>query len=152
MRTYAPTANSPTPKKTTFYKKLDGSTSIFHSKPGHRVLVGDFNARLGSITGDHGTNSNKDILMDFLNNDFLVNINLLKTFLQCTFHDISTGDKSIIDLLLTVMLPCRIPNHKILDGSLGTSAQTAHKAILTKILIGAKEELSIRKNTAIPRW
>ena len=30
--------------------------------------------------------------------------------------------------------------------------QTAHKAILTKILIGAKEELSIRKNAAIPRW
>ena len=151
MRTYASTANNPTRKKTVFYKKLEGSTSIFRSKPGHRILVGDSNVRLGSINGDHDTNSNKEILKNFLNNNFLVNINLLKTFLQYTFRDMSTGDKSIIDFLLTDMLPCRIPKHKILDGTLGASAQTAHKAILTKILFGAKVELSIRKNTTIWR-
>ena len=49
------------------------------------------------------------------------------------------------------MAELQIPEHKILAGSLGTSAQTAHKALLTKILISTREEISERHKTK-PKW
>ena len=137
---YAPHSNKSKARKTSFYEELDGSTSRFRSKPGNLVLAGDYNARLGSITGDHSTNSNKDAFMDYLHNNYLTNVNVIRTYGEYTFHNISNGDKSIIDFLLTDMPISKIPEHEILPGSLGTSAQTAHKAILSKILCSTVEE------------
>ena len=45
----------------------------------------------------------------------------------------------------------QIPEHCILDGSIGTSAHSAHKAILTKILISSREETSSNLNGK-KRW
>ena len=45
----------------------------------------------------------------------------------------------------------QIPKHCILDGSIGTSAHSAHKAILTKILISTREESSSNFNVS-KKW
>ena len=86
-------------------------------------MVGDFNARLGEITGDHASNSNKTAFLDFLENYGLININALKTFGQYTFHNISSGSRSIIDYFLSDMDESQIPVHLVIAGSLGTSTQ-----------------------------
>ena len=148
---YSPHAESPKDKKNSFYTELNGSTTQFQNKPGQLIFIGDFNARLGAITGDHSTNSNKEAFMDFLNNHSLINLNVLKTFGQYTFHNIRCGNRSIIDFLLTDMEETQIPIHSILPGSLGTSAQTGHKALFSKILVNVKQELQA-KPSSIPRW
>ena len=45
----------------------------------------------------------------------------------------------------------QIPVHMVLAGNLGTSAQSGHKALLTKILIKVKKETGIEPNCR-PRW
>ena len=137
---YAPHAESTKEKKMSFYKELNGSTAEIQNKPGHVILVGDFNARLGDITGDHSTNSNKDAFIDFLDSHSLTNMNVLKAFGQYTFHNIRCDSRSIIDFLLTDLHESQIPVHIILPGSLGTSAQTGHKALFSKILASVKQE------------
>ena len=123
----------------------------FKNIPGHRLLVGDFNALLGEITGDHASNSNKTAFLDFLGNHCLININVQKTFGQYTFHNISSGSRSIIDYLLTDMDESQIPVHVVLPGNLGTSAQSGHKALLSKVLIRVKKEEG-NKQICRPRW
>ena len=135
---YAPHADSPTDKKTSFNRELNGPTTEFQQKPGHVILVGDFNARLGESTGDHSSNSNKDAFVDFLETHSLINLNVLKTFGQYTFHNIRCGSRSIIDFLLTDLHESQIQAHIILSGSLGTSTQTGHKALLSKIFVTVK--------------
>ena len=148
---YAVQSGGSADKKLSFWKELNGSTSNLQQLPGHRILVGDFNARLGSITGDHTTNSNKKYLLDFIHDHSLINMNSIRTFGEYTFHNIKNGNRSIIDYLLTDMMEFKIPEHIILSGSLGTSAQTAHKAIFSKIALKVMEA---RANTIQvgPRW
>ena len=148
---YAVHSGGSTAKKSSFWKELDGSTSKFQLKPGHRILVGDFNARLGSITGDHAKNSNKQYLLNFIQDHSLVNLNSIRAYGQYTFHNINNGDRSIIDYLLSDMDESQIPEHIILKGSLGTSAQTAHKAILSKIAIAVKETKTDTLRVS-PKW
>ena len=138
-------------KKLSIWKELNGSTTKFQQLPGRRILVGDFNARLGSITGDHATNSNKKYLLDFIHDHSLINLNTIRTFGEYTFHNIKNGDRSIIDYLLTDMAKYKIPVHVILSGSLGTPAQTAHKAIISKISIKLKEAQADPIRVG-PRW
>ena len=77
---YAPQASCHKDKRIDFYDELDGLTSSFRDKPGYCILAGDFNARLGSITGDHASNLNKDAFLDFIHDNFLTNINISKTW------------------------------------------------------------------------
>ena len=149
--TYAVQSCGPAYKKALFWRELNSSTSIFQEKPGHRILVGDFNARLGTITGDHDINSNKELLLSFVDDHGLINMNVLRSFGEYTFHNISNGSRSIIDYLLTDLESYKIPEHTVLTGSIGTSAQTAHKAILSKILIDAKIT-PLNKRFAKPKW
>ena len=142
---YAPHSDSTIDKKISFYEELNGSTTELQNKPGHVILVGDFNARLGETTGDHSTNSNKGAFEDFLDTHSLINLNVLKTFGQYTFHNIRCGSRSIIDFLLTDLHESQIPTHIILPGSLGTSAQTGHKALLSKVFVRVKQEM--KKNS-----
>ena len=148
---YAVQSYAPKNKKQVFWKELNDTTSSFQQRPGKRIIVGDFNTRLGSITGDHASNLNKNYFMSFLQNHFLINLNVCKTFGKYTFHNISTGHRSIVDYLLTDMEASEIPKHEVLEGSLGASAQTAHKAILSEIDVTAKETLDIG-NKGRPRW
>ena len=137
--------------RTSFWKELGGSTTKFQEKQGSRILDGDFNSRLGPITGDHDTNANQDELLSFINDHSLLNMNIIRAFGKYTFHNISNGNRSIIDYLLTDMDECKIPEHEVLPGSLGTSAQTAHKAILSKIMISLKNSPPV-SNKRKPRW
>ena len=148
---YAPCADCPRDKIISFYDELNRSTTKLQTKPGHRVLVGDFNARLGGTTGDHDTNSNKHLFEDFTTTHSLINLNVLKTWGQFTFHNIRNGSCSIIDYLLTDMNESQIPVHLILPESLGTSAQSAHKSIFSKISIMTKE-VSNSRPTGRPKW
>ena len=149
---YAPTANCPSNKKISFYNELNRMTSEFQSSPGYCILAGDFNARIGEISGDHATNSNMSPFLDFLDNHPpLTNINVLKTYGEYTFSNISNGSSSIIDYVLTDMHVSKIPEHKILRGDLGTSAQTAHKALLTKFMLTVKVDHHKRPRKK-PKW
>ena len=78
-------------------------------------------------------------------------MNVIRTYGEYTFHNIKNGDRSIIDYLLTDMEQYKIPVHVVLSGSLGTSAQTAHKAIFSKISILVKEEQAHPISVG-PRW
>ena len=149
---YAPTANSSETKKTSFWNELNHTTSEFQSLPGYRILAGDFNSRIGVISGDHATNSNMDPFLEFLDDHPpLANMNVLKTYGQYTFFNISNGHRSIIDYMLTDMHTSKITEHTVLSGNLGTSAQTAHKAILSKVMLTVKEERYIRPKKN-PKW
>ena len=70
----------------------------------------------------------------------LSNINTLKIYGQYTFVNISNGARSIVDYLLTDLPLSKVIEHKVLPGDLGTSAQTAHKALFSKISLSLKEE------------
>ena len=55
---YAPNASCIDSRKTSFYEELNSTTFQFQKRPGHCILAGEFNARIGDISGDHATNSN----------------------------------------------------------------------------------------------
>ena len=149
---YAPTASCSEKRKTSFWDELNRTTSEFQTFPGYCILAGDFNARLGEITGDHATNSNMGPFLEFLDSHPpLTNINALKTYGQFTFVNISNGNSSIIDYMLTDMEASKILEHKVLAGDLGTSAQTAHKALLSKITLTVQEEPYISSKKR-PKW
>ena len=67
---YCPHAGKPAAKRHSFYGDLLESCSTFAAK-GDILLLGDFNARIGTISGDHGTNANGPLLLDFLRAAFL---------------------------------------------------------------------------------
>ena len=56
-----------------------------------------------------------------------------------------------MDYLLTDIHVSKITEHKVLSGDLGTSAQTAHKALLTKIALTAKKEYH-KHHYRKPKW
>ena len=142
---YAPNATSPRDRITSFYKELNCTTFLFQDRPGHCILAGDFNARIGSVSGDHATNTNMDPFLDFINyHPPLVNFNVLKAYGHYTFVNISNGYSSILDYLLSDLHPSKIIEHVVLGGDIGTSAQTAHKALLTTILQKSKEEVFLK--------
>ena len=149
---YAPNANSSESRKLSFYTELNRSTSQFQNLHGNCILAGDFNARIGRISGDHATNSNMGPFLEFLeDHPPLININTLKTYGHYTFINISNGNRSIIDYLLTDMHASKIQEHRVLGGDLGTSAQTAHKALLTKIMLTLRKERYQRPKKK-PKW
>ena len=65
--------------------------------------------------------------------------------------NVSNGNSSIIDYLLTDMHVSKIAEHKILPGDLGRSSQTAHKALLTKILLVTIKQHYHRPKKS-PKW
>ena len=149
---YAPNAGTSEDKKICFYQELNRTTSKFQNLPGYCILVGDFNARIGKISGDHATNSNMGPFLEFLeDHPPLSNINVSKTYGQYTFINVSNGNSSIIDYLLTDMPVSKIAEHRILGGDLGTSAQTTHKAIFTRIHLIAKVVRYSRPKKR-PKW
>ena len=82
---YAPTAtpatNDQREKIQCFYEELNSSISKYRSL-GSVILVGDFNARLGEVTGDHATNRNKTQFMACLEEHSLINHNIKHCFGQ----------------------------------------------------------------------
>ena len=99
-----------------------------------------------------GANANKEQFLSFMYDHALINMNVVRSYGEYTFHNISNGDRSIIDYLLTDMGSFKVPEHVVLNGCLGTSAQTAHKAILSKVLIDYKESGNITKKNPRHKW
>ena len=90
--------------------------------------------------------------MKIQNLNKIININnLVTTYKNYTFRNISNGSCSIIDYLLTDLHSSRILEHKVLGGDLGTSAQTAHKALFSKIRITMKVKYHPRLRKR-PAW
>jgi hypothetical protein len=105
---YCLTQKHPVEKKKEMYAALLESCTRFMSK-GEVLLVGDFNARLGPITGDKDTvNSNRKLLQSFFHSAFADGDNntyhsLLNAAFGC--KGIPTraenGRTSVIDYLIT---------------------------------------------------
>ena len=82
---YAPTATPATKdqreKIQCFYEELNSSISKYRSL-GSVILVGDFNARLGEVTGDHATNCNETQFITCLEVYSLTNHKIMHCFGQ----------------------------------------------------------------------
>ena len=83
-----------------FYDTLSIETKRFQ-KLGKVLLVGDFNARMGDLTGDHGECANGRRLRALTLNCKLANLNQKFTKGQYTYK--YRGSKSIIDYALSNM-------------------------------------------------
>ena len=150
---YAPTATPYNATQRTkidnFYDELNTTIPRFQSK-GHVLLVGDFNARLGVITGDHASNRNKEPFLNCLDEHRLTNVNVTHCWGQYTFENQSNLSRSIIDFLVTDLPTSNIKSHRVLPIIIGTSSQTAHHPLLSVFQISAKcESTHIRYR---PKW
>lgn len=66
---YCPHAGYPVVKRRAFYNDLLDSCSTY-AAIGEVLLLGDFNARVGNISGDHASNENGPLLFEFLQTAF----------------------------------------------------------------------------------
>jgi hypothetical protein len=106
---YCLTQRHPVEKRKEMYAALLESCTRFMSK-GEVLLVGDFNARLGPITGEKDTvNSNRKLLQSFLHSAFADGDNntyhsLLSAAFGCKGLPTraENGRTSVIDYLITV--------------------------------------------------
>jgi exonuclease III len=105
---YCPTHRYPVEKRRSFYAALLESCTSFMSK-GDILLVGDFNARLGQISGDRGeANSNGKLPLSLLRSAFAdgedeTYVSLLNCFFGCRglLTREESGKTSIIDYIIT---------------------------------------------------
>ena len=79
-----------------FYEQLTQDT-LKYTANSDVLILGDFNARLGLLTGDHAENSNKEEFLAFLHTTKMSNLNLLHIKGEYTYQDDCRGGKSIID-------------------------------------------------------
>ena len=109
---------------------------------GRKYLLGDANARLGSLINDlniHGipiTNKNKPLFMGFIE---FCGITLLNKIYAngVPTYDIPNVKRSIIDMGMTNALRT-VSYFKVLSLNLGVTPQTCHKAIELGINISLK--------------
>lgn len=94
-------------KREAFYAELLDSCTQFNLT-GDVLLLGDFNARLGAVSGDKGTNQNGPLLLDFLRSAFSDGQdNHFQCLLNSTFGCqgfptfAKRGQQSIIDYAIT---------------------------------------------------
>jgi exonuclease III len=104
---YCPHSGHPAAKRQHFYAELLDSCSQFASR-GDVLLLGDFNARIGAISGDTATNANGPLFLDFLKSAFSDGEqNEFRCILNSAFgcHSVQTfqkrGQTSIIDYAIT---------------------------------------------------
>ena len=143
---YCPGSHHPFPVMSKFYSHLQKQFSKF-STLGKVFLVGDTNARLGSVLDDrnlHGqliSNSNKPLFLEFLQYSGLTILNSLYCKGVATY-EILNKKRSIIDLSLTNS-PHSVHNFEIEPTPFGVNSQTCHKALKTTIVLKPFEKVSI---------
>ena len=114
-------------------------------------MLGDSNARLGSILDDRDingvfvSNKNKPLLLGFLDYTGLQVLNKMFTKGTPTF-EIVKRKRSIIDICLTNSIS-EVKNFKVLPHILGVNGQTCHKIIRLDLSLSNKKESLI----AIPK-
>ena len=147
---YAPGDHHNQSLRMKFYSALQESFDKF-SKLGKIFMLGDTNARLGSVLGDKNikgvpvSNKNKPLLLGFLDYSGLQVLNLLFAKGIATY-EIINRKKSIIDLCLTDSISA-VKNFQVVPYTLGFNAQTCHKIIRLELLMSSKQE----SPTTIPK-
>ena len=134
-----------------YYEKLEKFSTL-----GKIYMLGDTNARLGSILSDmdiNGTpisNRNTPLLLEFLDYTGLKIVN--KSFaLGVPAYEILQRKRSIIDMCLTNDM-MNVRKFKVLPTVFGVSAQTFHKLIELNLSINSKQSISSVAITKIKRF
>jgi len=140
---YGPDDHYPLHARETFFEELSEAI-IPAAAEGYVIILADLNARLGDITGP--TNSNKKLLLDFINNHNLKNLNATQTHGKFTF--VSNTGRSIVDYALTT-LPINNVKLKIHPSSLSSNSQGAHRPLILTLNWSAPRA---HVQTFIPRW
>ena len=147
---YAPGSHHPLDVRKKYYDEFSLAFSKY-APHGKVYLMGDTNARLGSLIDDrnvHGqltSNPNKPLFLEFLEYSGLVILNKLYCKGIPTY-EIVNQKRSIIDLCLTNS-PESVCNFEIESKPFGVSSQTCHKALTTTILL----KFSERHPISLPR-
>ena len=135
---YSPGSHHPLSVRTKYYDIFSCQYTRFAST-GKVYLVGDTNARLGSLLNDrnlHGaltTNSNKPLFLQFLEYSGLVILNSMYSKGVPTY-EIVGKKRSIIDFCLTNS-PDTVCNFLISPRPFGVNSQTCHRALTTTIMV-----------------
>ena len=150
---YSPGSHHPLSVRTKYYDIFSCQYTRFAST-GKVYLVGDTNARLGSLLNDrnlHGaltTNSNKPLFLQFLEYSGLVILNPMYSKGVPTY-EIVGKKRSIIDFCLTNS-PDTVCNFLISPRPFGVNSQTCHRALTTTIMVcppKKKTAITSRKRT-----
>ena len=143
---YSPGSHHPLPVRMKFYDHFSREFQKYASR-GKVFLVGDTNARLGSVLNDRNskgqviTNSNKPLFMDFLEYSGLSILNSIYCKGIPTY-EIVNRKKSIIDLCLTNS-PEMVQNFEVETTPFGFNSQTCHKALVTTIMTNQSEQVHL---------
>ena len=153
---YSPGSHHPLPVRKKFYDHFSREFQKYASR-GKVFLVGDTNARLGSVLNDRNskgqviTNSNKPLFLEFLEYSGLSILNSIYCKGIPTY-EIANKKKSILDLCLTNS-PEIVHNFNVETTPFGVNSQTCHKALVTTITMNEPEQVpvSVTKRTAFRR-
>ena len=143
---YCPGAHHPLPIRSKFYSHLSQQFSKY-SALGKVFLVGDTNARLGSVLNDrnlHGqliSNRNKPLFLEFLQHSGLTILNSIYCKGVATY-EIPNKKRSIIDLCLTNSTES-VQSFEIEPTPFGANCQTCHKALTTTLFLKPFQKVSI---------
>ena len=138
---YVPGAHHPLSIRSKFYDIFTSKFADFAAL-GKVFLIGDTNARLGSVLNDKNlngqviSNPNKQLFMQFLEYSGLTILNL-KYCRGVPTYEIPNKKCSIIDLCLTNS-PETVLDFEIERKPLGVSSQTCHKALTVMISLKPK--------------
>ena len=129
-----------------FYEVLTRDT-LKYAAAGDVLLLGDFNARLGDLTGDHAVNSNKEEFLAFLHTTKMINLNIIHAKGEYTYQDDRRGGKSIIDFgLINSESLNRVTKFHKLDYVFGSD----HRALEAHIKLDFRLELN--HEAVVRRW
>ena len=94
------------------------------------VVMGDFNARLGHLAGDHFTSDRRTLTTDFVSHLSLtlLNVRLLLDETQWTWRD-GLGAQSIVDVAMSSRSPCSAL-HVVAPPS-----PTCHQLLITQVAV-----------------
>ena len=147
---YAPGSHHPLPVRKNFYDIFKKKFTEFAAL-GKVYLIGDTNARLGSVLNDKNlkgqviSNPNKQLFLEFLEYSGLTILNS-KYCRGMPTYEIPKKKRSIIDLGLT-NAPETVLDFEIESKPLGVNSQTCHKALTAKISLIPK----LKDSTPPPR-
>ena len=153
---YAPGSHHPLSVRNRFYDFFRTKFAEFAAL-GRVYLIGDTNARLGSVLEDRNlngrftSNANEPLFLEFLEYSGLVILNS-KYCRGVPTYEIINKKRSIIDLCLTNS-PETVIDFKVEPRPLGVSCQTCHKVLTVKISLDSfkRDTISLPRRTVFGR-
>ena len=121
--------------------------TLKYAASGDVLILGDFNARLGDLTGDHAENSSNEQFLAFLHTTKMVNLNIMHAKGEYTYQDDRRGGKSIIDFgLINAESLKRVTKFIKLDYVFGSD----HRALEANVR--SDFQLDLNHEAVIRRW